>query len=180
MMKKPHLRPRPIHHGANHEHDEDSLLLLFSGLLLSVLLPPLYAQQDKAQKPPAVDKAAVDKAAAPLVGVWEIIQTKEPGKPYRSSYKGHPFVSRGPNAFTLIMEYHNDGTFQRIARVGDKDDVQEGKWKLAGNELRHSRNGSNEEEVMYVRFDGPNQYTSTEVYEGTPDPGLFAQFKRIE
>jgi hypothetical protein len=31
-----------------------------------------------------------------------------------------------------------------------------------------------------VRFDGPNQYTSTEVYENTPDPGLFAQFKRVE
>ena len=66
------------------------------------------------------------------------------------------------------------------ARVGAKDDVQEGKWKLAGNELRHHRVGTSEEEVIYVRFDGPNQYTSTEVYEGTPDPGLFAQFKRIE
>ncbi len=152
-----------------------TLLLVFSGLLLSVLLPPLYAQQDKAQSPPAVEQAA-----APLVGVWEITQTKEPGKPYRSSYKGHPFVSRGPNAFTLIMEYHKDGTFRRIARVGAKDDVQEGKWKLVGNELRHHRTGSNEDEVMYVRFDGPDQYTSTEVYEGTPDPGLFAQFKRIE
>ncbi|MGO9117893.1 MAG: hypothetical protein ACLQPD_09815 [Desulfomonilaceae bacterium] len=151
------------------------LLVLCCGLLLSLLLPPLYAQQDKAQK-----VLVVDKAAAPLVGVWEITQTKEPGKPYRSSYKGHPFVSRGPNAFTLIIEYHNDGTFRRIARVGAKDDVQEGKWKLAGNELRHHRADSNEEEVIYLRFDGPNQYTSTEVYEGTPDPGLFAQFKRIE
>ena len=151
------------------------LLLLFSGLLLSVLLPPLYAQQDKAQKPPSVEKAV-----SPLVGTWEIAQTKEPGKPYMTSYKGHPFVSRGPNAFTLIMEYHNDGTFRRIARTGAKDDVQEGKWKLVGNELRHNRSGSHEEEVMYVRFDGPNQYTSTEVYEGTPDPGLFAQFRRIE
>jgi hypothetical protein len=152
------------------------LLLLFSGLLLSVLLPPLYAQQDKAQKPQSVEKAAV----SPLVGTWQIAQTKEPGKPYMTSYKGHPFVSRGPNAFTLIMEYRNDGTFKRIARTGAKDDVQEGKWTLAGNELRHNRNGSHEEEVMYVRFDGPNQYTSTEVYEGTPDPGLFAQFRRIE
>jgi hypothetical protein len=151
------------------------LLVLCCGLLLSLLLPPLYAQQDKAQKVLVVDKAAV-----PLVGVWEITQTKEPGKPYRSSYKGHPFVSRGPNAFTLIMEYHNDGTFKRTARVGTKDDVQEGKWKLAGNELRHHRVGTSEEEVIYLRFDGPNQYTSTEVYEGTPDPGLFAQFKRIE
>ena len=142
------------------------LLVLCCGLLLSLLLPPLYAQQDKAQKVLVVDKAAV-----PLVGVWEITQTKEPGKPYRSSYKGHPFVSRGPNAFTLIMEYHNDGTFKRIARVGPKDDVQEGKWKLAGNELRHYRVGTSEEEVIYLRFDGPNQYTSTEVYEGTPDPG---------
>jgi hypothetical protein len=111
------------------------ILLLFSGLLLSMLLPPLYAQQDKAQKPPAVEKAV-----SPLVGVWEITQTKEPGKPYMRSYKGHPF----------------------------------------GNELRHTRNGSHEDEVMYVRFDSPNQYTSTEVYEGTPDPGLFAQFRRIE
>jgi hypothetical protein len=152
------------------------LLLLFSGLLLSVLLPPLYAQQDKAQKPPAVDKVA----APPLVGVWQITQTKEPGKPYRTSYKGHPFVSRGPNAFTLIVEYRNDGTFRRIDRIGEKDDVHEGKWKLTGNELRQNRNGSHEEEVIYVRFDGPNQYTSMEVYEGTPDPGLFAQFRRIE
>ncbi len=151
------------------------VLVLFCGLLLSLLLPPLHAQQEKAQK-----VSPVDKTAAPLVGVWEISQTKEPGKPYRSSYKGHPFVSRGPNAFTLIMEYHNDGTFRRIARVGAKDDVQEGKWELEGHELRHHRVGSNEEEVIYLRFDGPNQYTSTEVYEGTPDPGLFAQFKRIE
>jgi hypothetical protein len=174
MMKKPHSRCHPIHHGAIMSIVK-FLLVLCCGLLLSLLLPPLYAQQDKAQKP-----SAVDKVAAPLVGIWEIIQTKEPGKPYRSSYKGHPFVSRGPNAFTLIMEYRNDGTFRRIARTGAKDDVQEGKWKLAGNELRHNRNGSHEEEVMYVRFDGPNQYTSTEVYEGTPDPGLFAQFRRIE
>jgi hypothetical protein len=151
------------------------ILLLFSGLLLSMLLPPLYAQQDKAQKPPAVEKAV-----SPLVGVWEITQTKEPGKPYMRSYKGHPFVSRGPNSFTLIMEYHKDGTFRRIARVGGKDEIQEGKWQLKGNELRHTRNGSHEDEVMYVRFDSPNQYTSTEVYEGTPDPGLFAQFRRIE
>jgi len=151
------------------------VLVLFCGLLLSLLLPPLYAQQEKAQK-----VSPVDKTVAPLVGVWEISQIKEPGKAYRSSYKGHPFVSRGPNAFTLIMEYHNDGTFRRIARVGAKDDVQEGKWKLEGNELRHHRVGSNEEEVIYLRFDGPNQYTSMEVYEGTPDPGLFAQFKRIE
>ncbi len=151
------------------------LVVLCCGLLLSLLLPPLYAQQDKAQKPPTVDKGG-----AQLVGVWEITQTKEPGKPYRSSYKGHPFVSRGPNAFTLIMEYHDDGTFKRIARVGARDDVQEGRWKLIGNELRHHRAGTSEEEVIYVRFDGPNQYTSTEVYEGTPDPGLFAQFKRIE
>ena len=175
MMKKPHLRRASDSSWEQIMSIMRTLLLLFSGLLLSVLLPPLYAQQDKAPNP-----TAVDKVAAPLVGVWEITQTKEPGKPYRSSYKGHPFVSRGPNAFTLIMEYRKDGTFRRTARVGAKDDVQEGKWKFAGNELRHHRVGSNEDEVIYVRFDGPDQYTSTEVYEGTPDPGLFAQFRRIE
>ena len=35
-----------------------------------------------------------------------------------------------------------------------------------------------DEEIMYVRFDDPNQYTSIEVFEDTHDPGLFAQFKR--
>jgi hypothetical protein len=50
---------------------------------------------------------------------------------------------------------------------------------LAGHELRHQRKGSNEQEVMYVRFDNQDQYTSTEVFEGTTDPGLFAQFKRM-
>lgn len=150
-------------------------VLLFSGIFLSLVLPPLYAQQDKPQQGPIVDKTA-----SQLVGVWEISQTKEPGKPYRASYKGHPFVSRGPNAFTLIMEYRSDGTFRRIARVGNNETTQDGKWILAGSELKHHRSGSGEEEVMYVRFDNPDQYTSTEVYEGTPDPGLFAQFKRVE
>ncbi len=149
------------------------LLIICTGLILSLVLPPLHSQQNR----PAPE---LDKAAAALIGVWEIAQTKEPGRPYQNSYKGHPFVSKGPNAFTLIMEYRKDGTFRRIDRIAGKDDIHEGKWKLVGNELRHQRVGSSEDEVMYLRFDGPNQFTSTEVYEGTPDPGLFAQFRRIQ
>jgi hypothetical protein len=32
---------------------------------------------------------------------------------------------------------------------------------------------------MYLRFDNKDQYTSIEVFESSADPGLFAQFKRV-
>ena len=89
-------------------------------------------------------------------------------------------MHKGPNAFTLIMEYNNDGTFRRLSRIADQDTVQNGSWKLAGNELRHQRKGTAEEEIMYLRFDTKDQYTSIEVFESSADPGLFAQFRRIE
>jgi hypothetical protein len=134
----------------------------------------LYAQEKKADKKPTLSQEA-----SQLVGVWEILATKEPGKPYRNGYKGRPFVEKGPHSFMLIMEYRDDGSFRRLSRIGENEAVHEGHWTLAGHELRHQRQGSNEQEVMYVRFDNPDQYTSTEVFEGTTDPGLFAQFKRM-
>ncbi|MGO9569766.1 MAG: hypothetical protein ACLP5H_19715 [Desulfomonilaceae bacterium] len=148
-------------------------LILCVGLILSLSMPPIYAQDGKQTKKPAMNGDS-----AKLVGVWEISQTKEPGKPYRQAYKGRPFVSKGVHAFTLILEYRDDGTFRRISRIGNDEKIQDGTWKFSGSELRHKRNGSFEEEIMYVRFDNPNQYTSTEVFEDTHDPGLFAQFKR--
>jgi hypothetical protein len=148
-------------------------LVLCAGAILSLSMPPIYAQEGKQTKKPALNGEA-----AKLVGVWEITQTKAPGKPYRQSYKGRPFVSRGANAFTLILDYRADGTFRRIRRIGTNEKVQEGTWKLSGNELRHKRKGASDEEVMYLRFDDPNHYTAIEVFEDTPDPGLFAQFTR--
>jgi hypothetical protein len=150
-----------------------SALLVFAAFLMSVLLSALYAQDDKKQQKPGGPTGR-------LVGVWEIYKTKEPGKPYIAAYKGQPFVSQGPNACTLIIEYRSDGTFKRTSRIGNKDTVHEGVWTLDGKELRHKRKGSAEEEVMYLRFDGSNQYTTLEVFEDTLDPGLFAQFKRIQ
>lgn len=150
------------------------VLILSAGFVMSVFLSAIYAQDQKKNQQPKLDAAA-----GRLVGTWEIFQTKEPGHPYTSGYKGRPFVHKGPNAFTLIMEYHNDGTFRRVSRVAEHDTVQDGTWKLAGNELRHLRTGANAEEVMYLRFDGASQYTSIEVYEDTSDPGLFAQFKKV-
>ena len=148
-------------------------LILCAGFILSLSMPPIYAQEAKQTKKPAMNGES-----AKLVGVWEISQTKEPGKPYRQAYKGRPFVSRGVHAFTLILEYRDDGTFRRVSRIGNDEEIQDGTWKFSGSELRHKRNGAFEEEVMYVRFDDPNQYTSIEVFEDTHDPGLFAQFKR--
>ena len=148
---------------------------LLAGFILSVLLPPIYAQEKKAETKPALSQEA-----ALLVGTWEIANTKEPSQPYRTGYKGRPFVTKGPHAFTLIMEFQDTGIFRRISRVGDNETVQEGTWQLAGHELRQQRKGMSEPEVMYLRFDSPEQYTSIEVYEGTPDPGLFAQFKKVQ
>lgn len=148
-------------------------LILCAGVILSLSMPPIYAQEGKQIKKPAMNGDSTK-----LVGVWEIFQTKEPGKPYRQAYKGRSFVSRGVHAFTLILEYRGDGTFRRVSRIGNDEKVQDGTWKFSGSELRHKRNGVIEEEIMYVRFDDPNQYTSIEVFEDTHDPGLFAQFKR--
>ncbi len=152
-----------------------AIVLVSAGFLVSLFLPPIYALDDSSKIKPTLDKDALK-----LVGVWEITKTKEPGKPYRSGYKGRPFVTKGANAFTLIMEYNKDGTFRRTSRIGNQETVQNGQWKLSGHELRHRRNGSTADEVMYLRFDRPSQYTSIEVYEGTPDPGLFAQFAKIK
>lgn len=152
-----------------------AVLMLCAMMILCLFGSQLCAQEKKTDKKPAIDAEM-----AKLVGVWEILSTKEPGQPYRNGYKGRPFVEKGPHAFVLIMEYREDSTFRRVSRIGDKETVHEGAWKLAGHELRHQRKGSSEQEVMYVRFDSPDQYTSTEVYETTPDPGLFAQFKRVQ
>lgn len=129
---------------------------------------------------PTSKRVRLDPLAARLVGKWEVSHTKEPGQPYKPSYRGQPFVSSGPNAFTLIMEYRKDGTFRRVTRVGKDETVQEGTWTLVGHELRHDRPGALEAEIMYIRFDGPDQYTTVDVYEGTPDPGLFGRFKRVK
>lgn len=114
-----------------------------------------------------------------LIGRWEIIETKEPGRPYRQGYRGRPFVRSGPNAFSLIIEYKKDGTMKRISRKGERDLVEDGVWTLSGKELRHKIKGTSVEEVVYIRFDSPDEYTFIEVYEGTPDPGLFARFRRV-
>jgi hypothetical protein len=153
-----------------------AVAMILAGFLLSLLLPPIYAQEKDTEKKPALSQEA-----ARIVGTWEIMNTKEPGKPYKTGYKGRPFVTKGPNAYTLILKFQGDGTFRRISRIGDHPDkVQEGTWRLVGHELRQQRKGMSEPEVIYIRFDGPNQYTSIEVYETTPDPGLFAQFKRVQ
>jgi len=144
--------------------------LLFFGPLFS----PCSAVSAEKRKP------KLSKEAAKLVGRWAIYQTKEPGKPFRQSYKGRPFVMKGANAFTLIVEYRPDGTFSRFSRIGEKETIHEGKWKYAGHELRHKRKKVAQEEVMYVRFDGAGQFTSIEVYEKTADPGLFARFRRVD
>jgi hypothetical protein len=125
------------------------------------------------------NKTKLDKASSQLLGMWEIHMIKEPGKHYRRSYKGRPLVAKGPHAFTLIIEYRKDGSFIRTTRVGEKETIQEGKWSLIGHELRQTRHGNLPDEVMYIRFDGPNRFTSIEVYEGCSDPGTFAQYKRV-
>jgi hypothetical protein len=154
------------------------LWFLFAGVL--ALLTVSQASSAYAQQPQEKKSTASRPYATQLVGVWEVFQTKEPGQPYKASYRGQPFVSKGPNAFTLIMEYRKDGTFRRTTRVGTSETVQDGTWQISGHVLRHDRPGALEEEIMYIRFDGPDQYTSIDVYEGTPDPGLFGRFKRVK
>jgi hypothetical protein len=149
------------------------LALVSAGFLLNLLLPPLYALDGK-----GASKPVLNAEAAKLVGRWEIARAKEPGKPYLAGFQGRPFVTKGPQAYTLILEYRPDGTFRRVCRVGGKDVVQEGRWTLSGHELRHRAKGKSEDEVMYIRFDSADQYTSTEVYEDSPSPGVFAQFRK--
>jgi hypothetical protein len=151
------------------------VMVFLAAFFLSLFLPSIYALEEK--KPDAHQLVSQQER---LVGVWEIAQTKEPGKPYREGYRGLPFVSKGANAFTLVLEYRKDGTFRRTSRIGDKETIQDGTWKFSGHELRHRRTGARDEEVMYVRFDNADQYTSLEVFEGTSDPGLFAQFRRTK
>ena len=152
-----------------------NVLVLAASLWVGLLLCSAHAQQERGGGP-----AAPVQDSEQLIGLWEVAQTKEPAQPYRAGYKGKSFVSKGPNAFCLLMEYRKDGTFRRISRIGSSESVEEGTWKLAGRELRHQRKGAAEEEVLYLRFDNPNQFTTIEVYEGTPDPGLFVQFKRVK
>jgi hypothetical protein len=151
----------------------------YATVIALIVLAVSFASSAYAQGP-ASRRVRLDPLAARLVGTWEVSHTKEPGQPYKPSYRGQSFVASGANAFTLIMEYRKDGTFRRITRVGTKETIQEGTWTLAGHELRHDRPGALEAEIMYIRFDGPDQYTSVDVYEGTPDPGLFGRFKRVK
>ncbi|MFH0825144.1 MAG: hypothetical protein V2B18_20525 [Pseudomonadota bacterium] len=144
---------------------------LFVWFAVMVLISPVYANEKK---------GPAEGPRVGIVGKWEITQTKEPGKPYRTSYKGRPFVSVGPNAYTLLVEYNNDGTFRRVSRLGQTEKVHTGKWNLNGHELRHLSSVGKDDEVIYVRFEGPDRFTLVEVYENTPDPGLFATFKRVE
>ncbi len=144
-------------------------LLFVSVVFLSA--PSFSLGNDPKQALPGEDKK--------IVGAWEIVRTKEPGKPYRSGYQGRPFSRKGANAYTMIIEYRKDGTFRRIARFGSKEVVHEGVWSLNGHELRLKPKKKRDEEVLYIRFDEPDRFTSIEVYEETSDPGIFAQFRKI-
>ncbi len=142
-------------------------------LIASVVLLSLVGSSGAETKQPQTDDQVTR-----ILGTWEIFQTKEPGQVYRQGYKGHAFVPRGPNAFTLLIEYRTNGTYRRISRVGATEVVHEGNWTINGHELRHQRKGNLPDEVMYIRFDGSDKFTSIEVFEQTTDPGLFAQFRR--
>jgi hypothetical protein len=144
--------------------------VLLVGMCLLFFQSAAHTAQEKPKRPSG--------ESAALFGRWIIHETKEPGKPYAPEYKGRRFVAEGPDAFTLIMEYRSDGTFRRISRIGEKEVVHEGKWVLSGHELRLSREGADHDEVMYVRFDAPDTFTTVEVHEATRDPGLFARFKK--
>lgn len=145
-------------------------LIICAAFVLSIVLPPIHAQEDLKNKQDSSDQ---------LVGVWEIYRVKEPGKPYGQGFQGVPFVNKGPNAYTLLMEYKSDGTFKKTSRRGNSEMVEDGAWKLTGNELRQKRRGLLEEEVLYLRFDDNNHYTSTEVFENSANLGIFVQFQRI-
>ncbi|MEW6111984.1 MAG: hypothetical protein AB1664_07630 [Thermodesulfobacteriota bacterium] len=158
---------------------------MFVAVLMSLLVAlccgPLVAAEKSLSPALGAEKKrlAANEEAARLVGQWQIYMTKEPGKDYRDAYKGRPFVPVGPHSFILLMEYRPDGTFRRVSRIDGTETVDEGLWTLKGHELRQKRIGGQGEEVLYLRFDGTDQFTSIEVYEQTPDPGLFAQFRRL-
>lgn len=145
-------------------------ILAATGMLILGLSLPAWCEPQQG-RPPGRDQ---------LIGRWEIVETKEPGKPYRPGYKGRPFVKNGANAFSLIVEYRKDGTMRRISRKGPRDLVEEGAWTMSGHELRQKMKGSPLQEVIYIRFDSPHEYTFIEVYEESPDPGLFARFRRVQ
>ncbi len=147
------------------------ILVCVGAMVLSVLLSPIYSPHGQ-----HVVNAKTDHS---LVGRWEIFQTKAPGRPYLPKYKERPFVSVGPNAYTVIYEYSSDGTFQRITRIDGQNTVENGQWQYAGNELRLKIEKGRVEEIFYLRFDDRDQFTVVEVYEESSDPGIFARFKRI-
>jgi hypothetical protein len=153
-------------------HTGPKILVSLAVLVLSLDLFPIYAQQGQ--------PSANANAGNTLVGRWEIYQTKVQGRPYLKQYKGRPFVSIGPNAFTVIYEYGPDGSFKRITRIDGRDTEETGKWVYSGSEMRLQLDKGRIEEVFYVRFDDPKQITVVEVYEDTTDPGIFAQFRRIK
>jgi hypothetical protein len=168
-------RPRPSDYSHRKECIVKIKCLVFSvaiALVLCLFDCSLYAQDEKAGKKIG--------SGNQLVGVWELYQTKGPHKPYERGYKDRPFVNKGPQAFALIIEFREDGTFRRLSRVGPSETVKDGTWKFSCSELRQQMQGSKQEEIMYVRFDNPNQFTSIEVYEDSADPGLFAQFRRVQ
>lgn len=145
-------------------------MIVLVAVMMASVLP---CQADKPTK-----KSDADPAER-LVGRWELFMTKQPGKPYERGYKGRPFQFQGQDAFALVMDFKKDGTVTRVMRTGSKGTRQKGTWSLDGKELRQSWEGSSQEEVIYLRFEGPDEYTIVEVYEETPDPGLFARFRRL-
>lgn len=167
-------RPIPAHRGREASHMRIKINLLLAGIIFMVALSMALLFD----LPRAL--AADGKNRPKLTGKWEIHQAKEPGKPYRKGYRGRPFVSEGPNAYTIVVQYNPDGTFKRISKVGGKKIVDKGEWQLQGSELRQRQEGDTNEEVIYIRFDTPDQYTSIEVFEATHDPGTFARYKRIK
>ncbi len=146
--------------------------LFLTAVVLSILLASICPQQGQCS-----DGANNENS---LVGRWEIYQTKAPGRAYDARYKGRSFVSTGPHAYTVIYQYNPDGTFQRTTKIDGKDIPETGKWTYSGNAMKLQLDKGREDEVFYVRFDDQNQITVVEVYEGTSDPGMFAQFRRIK
>ena len=154
---------------------------VLASLMIALGSGPIIAAEKSLSPTSGAEKKrqAANEEAARLVGRWQIYMTKEPGKDYRDAYKVRPFVPVGPHSFILFVEYRPDGTFRRVSRIDGAETVDEGLWTLKGHELRKKRVGGQGEEVLYLRFDGADQFTSIKVYEQTPDPGLFAQFRRL-
>src|SRR4030042_438379 len=97
-----------------------TVALVSAGFLCLWFLQPVCGQEAK---------PAIDTEIGKIVGRWAILQTKEPGKPYLESYKGRPFVEKGRNSFSLVMEYRKDGTFRRISRIDGSEAVQDGRGR---------------------------------------------------